>query len=43
MRSSYELHMKFTIKSYVVQRNFIGSSEYMVSYELHMNEPPSPS
>ena len=39
----YEVHMKFTINSYVDHTNFIWSYAYLVSYGLHMNEPPGPS
>ena len=41
--TSYEVHTKFTIYSYVVQTNFMWSYEYMISYGIHMNEPPGPS
>ena len=43
MWTSYEVHMKFTINSYVIQTNFVWSYEHMVSYGLHMNEPPGSS
>ena len=41
--TSYEARMKLTINFYVVQPNFMWSYGYMVSYGLHMNEPPGPS
>ena len=41
--TSYASLMKLTINCYVVQTNFMWSYWYMVSYGLHMNEPPGPS
>ena len=41
--TSYEFHTKFTINSYVDDTNFMWSYAYMVSYGLHMNEPPNPA
>ena len=41
--TSYEVHATFTINFYVVQMNFIWGCEQLVSYGLHMNEPPGPS
>ena len=38
--SSCEAKMKLTVIVYVVQTNFMPSFGYMVSYGLHMNEPP---
>ena len=40
---SYEARMKLTINLFVVQTNFMWSYGYMVSYGLHINEPPGPS
>ena len=40
--TSYEAPMKLAINVYVVQTNFMWSYD-MVSYGLHMNEPPGPS
>ena len=41
--TSYEARMKLTMNFDVVQTNFLWSYGYMVSYGLHMNEPPGPS
>ena len=41
--TSYDARMKLTINFYVVQTNLLWSYVYMVSYGLHMNEPPGPS
>ena len=41
--TSYEVHTKFKINSYVDHTNSMWSYAYMVSYGLHMNEPPGPS
>ena len=39
----YEVHTKFMMSSCVDHTNFMWSYAYMVSYGLHMNEPPGPS
>ena len=48
--NSWEVHMNFIWSSYEVNNKFLYSSNsfmlsygYMVSYGLHMNEPPGPS